>query len=88
MSNVMMVKTGESFTIALTKDGLYSYGKNSMGQLCLDHHDDCWLPQKINLEKVVSFTCGKNFTIINTRNGLYGQGANDKKQLGNCKKIN
>lgn len=88
MSNVMMVRTGESFTIVLTKDGLYSFGKNSMAQLCLDHYDDCCLPQKINLEKVVSFTCGKNFTIINTRNGLYGQGANDKKQLGNCKKIN
>ena len=87
MSNVLMVKCGEYFTIVLTLDGLYGFGLNHYGQLGQDHFDPCYKPTKIPIKKVLSFSCGKNFTIVNTRNGLYGFGANGKYQLGQCKRL-
>lgn len=89
MSNVIMVKCGEFFTVVLVKEEkevLYSFGRNNFGQLGVDCIEDCFTPQKINLDNILSFSCGKNFTIVNTKNGLYGFGADGKCQLGQCKK--
>ena len=38
--NILHISCGTKHTIAVCNDGVYAWGKNEYGQLCLDHRND------------------------------------------------
>ena len=68
--DVLSISSGESHTIAVCNDGVYAWGKNEYGQLCLDHRNDVFYPEKIEgidfkVEKVF---CGYHHTFLKKAN--------------------
>ena len=76
---------GSEHTITLSNDGiLYSFGRNSEGQLGLGHNNDVSLPTPIpNLPKITKLSCGYNFTIcVDCEGFMWSFGENNSGQLG------
>jgi alpha-tubulin suppressor-like RCC1 family protein len=66
----------------LISNGLYGLGSNSHGQIAAELNINYSLPQKINLENVLSIHCGQFHSLVNTTNGLYSFGSHSCGQLG------
>ena len=76
---------GSFHTITLSNDGtLYSFGKNSEGQLGLGHNNHVSLPTPIpNLSKINMISCGVNFTVcVDDEGFIWSFGHNNSGQLG------
>ena len=95
VSNILLISCGYYHTIALTSDGIYSWGDNNHGQLGLDvqstwmeSHKIC-MPRKINLlcssiiPQIIAIAGGVRHTMMLTDRGeLFVCGSNDLGQLG------
>ena len=82
---------GELHTITLSNDGtLYSFGKNSEGQLGLGHNNHVSLPTPIpNLPQINMVSCGFRFTVcVDDEGFMWSFGENDLGQLGTGNKTN
>lgn len=82
---VLSMVCGDHHTLALTADGLYTWGLNTHGQLGDGTTVSSYEPKRINVEttRIVKMAAGMYFSIIVTDNGeLYGWGRNDCGQLG------
>ena len=80
-----MACCSESHTITLSSEGnIYSFGRNTSGQLGLGHNEDVRLPTQIpNLPKIRTVSCGTQFTIcVDFEGYLWSFGENDYGQLG------
>ena len=80
-----MAACGEYHTITLSNDGtLYSFGKNTQGQLGLGHNKDVSLPTPIpNLPRISLISCGFNFTVcVDCEGFMWSFGENNSGQLG------
>lgn len=79
------VVNGEGYTIVLRSDGtVWSYGKNTNGQLGLGDTNNRNEPEKIEtVEEIIDITTGQNHTILLGKSGkVYSFGVNGKGQLG------
>ena len=81
----MACVSGYENTITLSDDGiLYSFGRNSEGQLGLGHNNAVLLPTPIpNLPKIKQISCGCHFTVcIDFEGFMWSFGDNTSGQLG------
>ena len=76
LDNVLLIEFGSHHMVALTTDGVYSWGSNPDGELGLgDRYTREYLPKKINLEwkvntsHIISLKCGEFFTMFLTNMG-------------------
>ena len=96
LSNIVKVKCGIDYTIAMDKDGkLYSWGSNRYGQLGVQGTNTYKLnkPTQIHLPhsagKVVDFACGEEHSAFLTDKGeVYTWGYGNDGQLGHQDKSN
>lgn len=85
LENVKSVQTGDKISAAMTKSGLYLWGKNDVKQIAFTTQVYYDMPQKFNqLKGVESYSVGKDHILFKTKSGkVYSQGCNDYGQLGN-----
>ena len=78
------VSCGSTFTLVITKDeNLWSFGRNSFGQLCLGNIDEQYVPKQTSFSKIVNISTGYGHSFFQNSNGeIFGCGANDSGQLG------
>ena len=81
------LKIGENFTVALKSDGtVWTFGKNTNGELGLGDNIDKNVPQEVGLLKdkiVEQIAVGNNHAIALTKDGeIYTWGLNTNGQLG------
>ncbi|CAN7937233.1 unnamed protein product [Ixodes hexagonus] len=80
------IACGSNHAAILTKDGqLYTWGRNTEGQLGLGHRKDQQKnPQLVSsLSKVVQVCCGRDFTVaLDAQGKVWAWGQNDAGQLG------
>ena len=79
IKDVIDVSCGDYYTIVLSKEYLYAFGKNNCGQLCTGDNIDRLEPTIINSnilknKNILSISCGTSHTMILTTTGLYGYG--------------
>ena len=80
-----MASCGSYFTVCLSDNGdVYSFGKNSNGELGLGHCNTESFPKQIlNIPKIGFVSCGFEFTMcIDMEGNLWSFGANSYGQLG------
>jgi alpha-tubulin suppressor-like RCC1 family protein len=86
--DIITLSCGFDFCMCIYKDGIFSWGDNSVGQLGIGnknqsaHHS----PQRIeffkNTKEIISLSCGGHFCMCVCKNGLFGWGENYFGQLG------
>jgi len=79
------VENGDGFTIALKEDGtVWSFGKNTMGQLGDGNTTNLNVPNKIIMPEIIkTISVGKNHTLALGKSGkVYSWGLNSNGQLG------
>src|SRR5580693_9312142 len=82
---IVSIACGGNHSLVLIKDGLYSFGNNYYGQLCLCNNTHQNIPHKItqfNSDTIVSIACGYFHSFVLTKDGLYSFGYNNHGQLG------
>ena len=87
---MMAACCGEYHTVTLSDDGtLYSFGRNTAGQLGLGHNNHVSLPTPIpNLPKINMISCGALFTVCVDHEGfIWSFGENNSGQLGTGNKL-
>lgn len=86
LGSVVAIKCGAYHTVALSADSVYSWGRNTDGQLGLGDTKHRFVPRELTSLKnyrIVSVGCGAYHTIALDRTGqLYVWGANAHNQLG------
>lgn len=82
--SVLSFSCGETHSILLTKDGLYSCGCNYSGQLCHTsiRYSKVFIKIIFGCSPILFFECYANYTMILTLDGLYGCGKNTSGVLG------
>lgn len=85
--SIFSISTGESHSILLTDSfKLYSFGKNSFGQLGLGHNSPVQEPvflNYLNSKRIEEVVCGSDHTLALTDEGeVFAWGLNLKGQLG------
>lgn len=82
------VKTGPDFCIGLTSAGnVYSWGKNTAGQLGLGHKNTVYVPTKVEgLSNVQSIGAGNNHAMAIKEDGTLWTWGYSSEQLGRDKK--
>jgi len=85
LENVISVETGDKVSAAMTKGGLYLWGKNDVKQIAFTTQVYYDMPQKFNkLKDVNGYSVGKDHVLFKTKSGkIFSQGCNDYGQLGN-----
>lgn len=85
LENVKSVQTGDKISAAMTKGGLYLWGKNDEKQIAFTTQVYYDMPQKFNqLKDVKEYSVGKDHILFKTKSGkIFAQGCNDYGQLGN-----
>ena len=85
----LFISCGGDYAMALTIDGIYSWGDNNYGKLGLGHRNGVSIPQKNNLlcslitSRIIAISCGSDHTMILTEQGeLFACGHNNMGQLG------
>jgi alpha-tubulin suppressor-like RCC1 family protein len=77
---------GAEFSICICKNGVFSWGGNTYGQLGLGHRTEQSSPQRIlffqHPKDIISLCCGVNFSICVCKNGIFSWGWNLYGQLG------
>ena len=89
---IISVSCGATFSICICKNGVFSWGSNSFGQLGIGNNDDQSSLQQIlffkNPEEIISLSCGGHFSICICKNGVFSWGYNHYGQLGIGNQIN
>jgi len=81
--NVLSVSCGDHHTMALTTQGLFSWGYNFSCQLGLGHNEPINKPEEVPIEgDVLWVSCGYDHTMALTTQGLFSWGSNGLGQLG------
>jgi len=85
LENVKSVQTGDKISAALTKGGLYMWGRNDIKQIAFTTQVYYDMPQKfIQLNDIEDYSLGKDHILFKTKSGkVFAQGCNDYGQLGN-----
>lgn len=85
LENVKSIQTGNKISAAMTKGGLYLWGKNDVKQIAFATQVYYDMPQKFNLLKnIEDYSIGRDHILFKTQSGkVYSQGCNDYGQLGN-----
>ena len=85
LENIESIQTGDKISAAMSKSGLYLWGKNDFKQIAFTTQVYYDMPQKFTqLKAVEKFSVGKDHTLFKNKDGkLYAQGCNDYGQLGN-----
>lgn len=85
LENVRSIQTGDKISAAMTKGGLYLWGKNDEKQIAFTTQVYYDMPQKFNqLNDVKDYSVGKDHILFKTKSGkVFAQGCNDYGQLGN-----
>jgi alpha-tubulin suppressor-like RCC1 family protein len=85
-NNIILLSIGYEFCVCVCEKGVFSWGKNDLGQLGIGHNDEQWSYQPIlffkNPESILSIGCGIHFCICICKNGMFSWGANELGQLG------
>ena len=84
LPKIKMISCGYSFTVCVDYEGImWSFGKNSSGQLGTGNKTICNVPQKVqDIPPVLSVSCGFSHTLIITNDSnLWSCGRNDYGQL-------
>ena len=79
------IKFGLRHCLALTSEGLYSWGENKAGQLGLGHHKTQKIPRKVicfDGQRISQVHCNASHCFALTSKGLYSWGGNAYGQLG------
>ncbi|WED43955.1 RCC1 domain-containing protein [Legionella cardiaca] len=84
---IVKLALGNNHILALTDNGqVYSWGNNDCGQLGLEQHDDCNIPQLITAFKKIRITAifaGRSTSFCLSEEGeVYAFGDNEASQLG------
>lgn len=84
LTGIVAVDCGFGHNIALDKDGhVWTWGKNSSGQVGNGTRKDAWSPVCLSLEQIVQVTCGGKFCLALDSSGkLWGWGQNSNGVLG------
>jgi alpha-tubulin suppressor-like RCC1 family protein len=79
LENVKSIQTGDKISAAMTKSGLYLWGKNDVKQIAFTTQVYYDMPQKFNLLRdLEDYSVGKDHVLFKTKSGkVYGQGCND-----------
>lgn len=82
------IASGLCHTVALTQEGLFTWGFNLDGQLGVGDYEERSKPTKVTLPSISSVSCGALFTAVVTCDGyLYCFGDNAHGQLGLGNKV-
>jgi len=91
IEEIISLSCGNSHSICICKNGVFSWGWNKYGQLGIGNKINQSSPQQIfffkNPEEIISFCCGYDFCVCICENGIFAWGDNQYKQLGIEKKI-
>ncbi|KAM7295512.1 uncharacterized protein ISCGN_025012 [Ixodes scapularis] len=82
---IAQIACGSNHAAIVTKEGqVYTWGRNTEGQLGLGHRKDQKSPQLVaSLGKVVQVCCGRDFTVaLDAQGKVWAWGQNDAGQLG------
>jgi hypothetical protein len=71
MTNIISFACGSYHTFILTRDGLFSSGDNTHGQLGRTNCDMTYYFDIIDIKDTISFSCGHKSSLILTKSGLY-----------------
>ncbi len=88
LSEVEKISVGEDYALALTSDGLYSWGRNNRWQLGDGTNEMCTAPKKISVEledgeEIIDISAGIDFALLLTDMGhVYSWGAPSGGALG------
>ena len=87
ITSVTAIAAGESYALAITNDGLYSWGVNSSGQLGIGTLTNALSPTKVQFSKktvltVKAISAGVDHSVAVTSDGLYVWGSNAGGKLG------
>jgi alpha-tubulin suppressor-like RCC1 family protein len=89
---ILSLYCGDSFSICICKNGVFSWGANYAGQLGINRHNNYSSPQLIeffkNPEDIIALSCGYSFCVCLCKNGLFSWGNNFWGQLGIGNEIN
>jgi alpha-tubulin suppressor-like RCC1 family protein len=83
MNNVISTSCGSLHSLIITKEGLFSCGNNTYGQLgrkSFFHQE--YQEYKISMNNVISSKCGPHYSFVLTKEGLFACGENTYGQLG------
>ena len=81
IDNIITMRCGYNYSIVLSKNGLFGFGRNFSGQLGTEGNIDINKPYKINCNDVLTMGCENAHTIVYTLNGVFGFGTNKKGEL-------
>jgi alpha-tubulin suppressor-like RCC1 family protein len=83
---IISLSCGAFHCICICKNGVFSWGNNSSGELGIGNFNNQFSPQPIlffkNSEDIIAICCGSGFCIGICKNGVFGWGANRYGQLG------
>jgi len=86
ISNIISISCGDSFCVCVCKNGVFSWGDNSNGELGIENYINQSSPQQIsffkNPEEIISMCCGKSHSVCVSKNGVFSWGDNNYGELG------
>jgi alpha-tubulin suppressor-like RCC1 family protein len=82
LSGVISIAAGYGFSMALTEEGLYTWGSNQHGQLGNGTNDDSLTPVKIAGPGYSMIAAGQSFALAANSQEIIGWGSNQSGQLG------
>jgi alpha-tubulin suppressor-like RCC1 family protein len=83
---IISISCGSYHCVCICKNGVFSWGSNSCGELGIGNQIHQSSPQQIsffkNVEEIISVYCGFDFCVCICKNGVFSWGNNNYGQLG------